>query len=109
MSSGARITDYDRIADRFDTRYRVYAYDGVRETLLGFLGQQPSAVLEVGCGTGHWLDCRAKAFAEPSVLVGLDPSLPMLTRARGAAPSAHLVQARAEDLPWADARFDRVF
>jgi SAM-dependent methyltransferase len=33
----------------------------------------------------------------------------MLARARGAAPDARLAQARAEDLPWLDATFDRVF
>jgi SAM-dependent methyltransferase len=33
----------------------------------------------------------------------------MLDRARVAAPSARLVRARAEDLPWRDATFDRVF
>ena len=70
MSGEGRVTDYDRIADRFDTRYRFYGYDGVRETLLNFLGPQPSSVLEVGCGTGHWLVVArgsAKAF-------GVDPS-----------------------------------
>ena len=55
MSVDDRITDYDRIADRFDIRYHQYSYDGVRETLLNFLGPQPSAALEVGCGTGYWL------------------------------------------------------
>jgi ubiquinone/menaquinone biosynthesis C-methylase UbiE len=112
--AGGRVTDYDRIADRFDTRYRTYAYDGVRETLLHFLGPQPSAVLEVGCGTGHWLaavDARLQPSRSDtrSILAGVDPSAPMLARARGAAPSARLLRARAEALPWRDATFDRVF
>jgi ubiquinone/menaquinone biosynthesis C-methylase UbiE len=101
-----RITDYDRIADRFDTRYAHYSYDGVRETLVNFLGPQPSTVLEVGCGTGHWLSI---AHAERSPLVGVDPSQPMLDRARVAAPGARLVRARAEALPWRDATFDRIY
>ena len=33
----------------------------------------------------------------------------MLERARIAVPSARLVRARAEDLPWRDATFDRIF
>ena len=37
MAIDGRITDYDRIADRFDTRYAHYPYDGVRETLINFL------------------------------------------------------------------------
>ena len=107
MSSDGRVTDYDRIADRFDRRYALYSYEGIRETLRNFFGPAPSSVLEVGCGTGHWL---ATAFeARPSLLAGVDPSASMLARARVAAPSANLVQARAEDLPWCDAGFDRLF
>lgn len=137
-----RVTDYDRIADRFDTPYDHYSYDGVRETLVSFLGPQPSVVLEVGCGTGHWLavaearlkpspyedsrsatsehgsakasaersdDHGAKASAERGFLAGVEPSAPMLGRARRMAPTAHLVRARAGNLPWRDASFDRIF
>jgi ubiquinone/menaquinone biosynthesis C-methylase UbiE len=104
-----RITDYDAVADRFDIRYGRYSYDGVRDTVLGFLGDA-TAILEVGCGTGHWLatTARAKAAAEPR-LAGVDPSAPMLARARQAAPAAHLVRARAEELPFHDGAFDRIF
>src|ERR1700682_2294780 len=91
-------TDYDAVAERFDKRYSLYAYDGVRDTVLNFLGPDPVATLEVGCGTGHWLakveeDRRAKASAEHSILVGIEPSAPMLARARGVAPGARLVRA----------------
>jgi len=141
MNDERRVTDYDRIADRFDARYARYAYDGVRETLLNFLGPQPSAVLEVGCGTGHWLAVAHEARLKPSphddersakavaerlaerpILAGVDPSAPMLAHAASrratasprpgsgqAAERIHLARARAEDLPWRDATFDRVF
>jgi ubiquinone/menaquinone biosynthesis C-methylase UbiE len=110
----ARVTDYDSVAERFDKRYSLYAYDGVRGAVLNFLGPAPVATLEVGCGTGHWLakveeDRRAKASAERPILVGIEPSAPMLARARGVAPGARLVRARAEELPWRDATFDRIF
>lgn len=103
----ACVTDYDSIADRFDRRYQIHTYAGVRETLLGFLGSQPlAAALEVGCGTGHWLNIIA---GRARTTAGVDPFAAMLARARSAAPSAHLARARAEELPWRDATFDRVF
>jgi ubiquinone/menaquinone biosynthesis C-methylase UbiE len=113
MSPASRATDYDRIADRFDARYRNYAYEGLRETLLNFLGSQPASVLEVGCGTGHWLAVVSEARLKPSPY-GIDRSGPMLAHAaaRSAKASAErprLVRARAEDLPWRDATFDRLF
>jgi ubiquinone/menaquinone biosynthesis C-methylase UbiE len=104
MTSDGRVTDYEGIADRFDTRYSHYSYDGSRESLLNFLGSEPGAVLEVGCGTGHWL-----AVAKARFVAGVDPSPAMLARARGAGPAASLVRGRAEDLPFADGSFDRLF
>jgi ubiquinone/menaquinone biosynthesis C-methylase UbiE len=125
METGRRVTNYDRIADRFDKRYAIYGYNGVRDSLLNFLGPTPLATLEVGCGTGHWLAAveaalqagrkvsphnrSATASAERRILAGIDPSAPMLERARMAARCARLVRARAEDLPWRDRTFDRIF
>jgi SAM-dependent methyltransferase len=101
-----RVTDYDSIADRYDRRYALLHYDGVREALHNFLTPAVSAALEVGCGTGHWL---REMDGHASVIAGIEPSAPMLRHARGTAPAAHLVRGRAEQLPWRDASFDRVF
>jgi ubiquinone/menaquinone biosynthesis C-methylase UbiE len=114
MSAGGRVTDYDRIADRYDTRYRVCSYDGVRDTLVNFIGPEAKAVLEVGCGTGHWLRLRSEesraSFGETGrTVVGIDLSAAMLSRARAKAPSARLMRGRAESLPFRDASFDRVY
>ena len=105
MASG-RVTDYDSVAERYDVRYGRYSYSGVRDTVLSFLGDA-TAVLEVGCGTGHWL--ASVDNSRPRRLAGIDPSAAMLDRARRAAPAAQLVRARAEALPWRDQSFDRVF
>jgi ubiquinone/menaquinone biosynthesis C-methylase UbiE len=105
--SGGRVVDYDRFADGFDRRYTLHTYSGVRETLLDFIGsERPAAILEVGCGTGHWLDAVS---GRSPLVAGVEPSFGMLSRARHAAPSARLVRASAEMLPWRDASFDRVF
>jgi SAM-dependent methyltransferase len=105
MSGGdPRVTDYSGVADRFDRRYGLLRYDGVHETLRSFLDPAVTAALEVGCGTGHWLQA---ASGRAAFLAGVDPSAAMLARAGKGAYA--LVQARAEALPWRDASFDRVF
>ena len=70
-----------------------------------FLGSGRPSVLEVGCGTGHWLDVIVPAA---SIALGVDSSMPMIQRARNAAPRARLARARAEMLPVRDGAFDRV-
>ncbi len=127
MSVPGRVADYDSVAARYDRRYGIHAYAGVKEALLNFIGEA-KAVLEVGCGTGHWLAKIRSAQAsrsreEPSasapvaereavagrlLVAGVEPSAGMIARARVAAPSARLVRGRAEQLPWGDATFDRV-
>jgi len=134
-----RVANYDSIAAAYDRRYGLHEYAGVRRSLLNFLsaGSPVASVLEVGCGTGHWLaalqarlkpspddddgsatasaerhpspDVRsAKASADRRILAGVEPSSQMIARARIAAPGARLVRGCAEALPWADATFDRV-
>lgn len=120
-----RTADYDRIAARYDKRYLQHEYAGVRDALLHFVGTEPAAVsvLEVGCGTGHWLGVldasirrsRVAGSSEHSTntmrdrLCGVEPSREMVARARTAAPHAFLVRGAAEALPWRDATFDRVY
>ena len=102
----SRRVDYDRLAARFDRRYERSDYSGVEQTLDAFAGDAPLDLLEVGCGTGHWL---SRLAAHGHRVTGLEPSREMLARARAAAPSARLARGRAEALPWPAARFDRVF
>jgi len=122
VSIDGRVTDYDRVAATFDTRYSLYEYAGTRETVLNFVRPTDSAraaldVLEIGCGTGHWLDavrsaCGASLPGERPRLVGLEPSAEMIARARlrlGSGGPVSLVRGAAEHLPFADASFDRIF
>lgn len=101
-----RRVDYDAVAKGFDRRYADNDYSGVDRTLDAFVGAAPLDALEVGCGTGHWL---ARLCAGGHRVAGLDASEGMLAKARETAPAAELAHGRAESLPWADARFDRVF
>jgi len=110
MAAGARVADYDSVAAGYDRRYAIHEYAGVRDTLAGFVGEAAS-VLEVGCGTGHWLSALARqASGSPRrrFVAGVEPSAGMIARAHAAGTGAHLVRARAEALPWRDASFDRI-
>ena len=71
-----------------------------RELSRGIAGR----VLEVGAGTGRQLT-RHPAAAR---VTAVDPDAAALRRAAARAPGAHLVIARAEDLPFDDGSFDWV-
>lgn len=102
-----RHVDYDHIASTYDRRYQENKFPGLEQVLLDFVGEASDlSVLEVGCGTGYWLQLLSDRRRR---LAGLDVSRQMLARARTQASQAALVQGRAERLPWGNALFDRVF
>jgi len=99
--------DYGLVAPAYDRRYERNRYDGVEAALRRFIGDAGCVdAAEVGCGTGHWL---AALQGRVRTAAGLDLSAAMLQRARLAAPSARVARGRAEQLPWAAERFDRLF
>jgi len=102
-----RHTDYDQIAQTYDRRYERNLYRGVEQTLKQFVGRNSELrVLEVGCGTGHWLDLlKTWGFR----VTGLDLSAQMLARAQASLPHVELARAQAESLPYRPESFDRVF
>jgi SAM-dependent methyltransferase len=99
--------DYDRIAPSYDHRH---ADGGLRgpAAALRALAQKLSArrILEVGCGTGHWL---AGLQVLPAQLYGLDLSIGMLAQTQRREVQMGLVQGRAGKLPFANASFDLVY
>jgi SAM-dependent methyltransferase len=96
--------DYERVAPGYDRRYAERSYRGVEEALTSFLEGAARDALEVGCGTGHWLE-RMSAAGHRAV--GVDASPAMVRRAR-AACRARVAVATAEALAFAAARFDAV-
>jgi SAM-dependent methyltransferase len=102
-----RRADYDQIAPAYDTRYERNSYAGVQQALLRFVGGRSGLqILEVGCGTGHWLE-----FLRTSELhvTGLDFSAGMLAQSKMRLPGVPLVRGTAERLPWQSESFDRIF
>lgn len=107
MSQINRHTDYDQIARTYDRRYERNTYVGVEQALREFVGSQPGLqILEVGCGTGHWLELLRTSRLH---VTGLDFSAGMLAHAQMRLSEISLVQGTAERLPWPAESFDRVF
>lgn len=65
--------DYDEIAETYDQRYEREVHGGVAQAIVEFVGDDTtSRIVEVGCGTGHWLaSLEQRGFTN---LAGLDAS-----------------------------------
>jgi SAM-dependent methyltransferase len=75
----------------------------------GLLPLQGRRILEVGCGTGHWLRELIKWGADPSLVSGVDLLPERLAAARGRSPAAVLLAcASADALPVRDRSADLV-
>jgi ubiquinone/menaquinone biosynthesis C-methylase UbiE len=99
--------DYDKVAGTYDRRFLINDYSGVERALVDFTGPGiDGRVLEVGCGTGHWLRFLAENGAR---VAGVDESARMLATAHAHDAGTALVRGVAEHLPWSDESFDRVF
>ena len=99
--------NYDRIASEYDRRYFKNPHQGLLNTLRAILSQKNLyKVLEVGCGTCHWL--KALGSKADATLLGIDSSIEML---KGADKPQGIIlcQGRAEYLPLKPESFDFVF
>jgi SAM-dependent methyltransferase len=104
MSSPRRV-DYDALAANYDSRYRDTSFPGLEAALGQHVADAPGVrVLEVGCGTGHFVEVLSRHSARA---YGLDVSRGMLQQARQRAAD-RLVRGLAEQLPFAAGSFDRV-
>lgn len=67
------------------------------------------SILEIGCGTGHWLREFVKWGARPRDVVGMDLLADRVDAAKArCAPGVRLFTGSAASLPLPDARFDVV-
>ena len=102
-----KCVDYDAIAPTYNRRF---ISDGQRQTgaVLNGLAEAAGAqrILEVGCGTGHWLAGLAETGR---ACFGLDRSSGMLAEAGQRQAQYRLVQGRAERLPFGEAEFDLLY
>jgi ubiquinone/menaquinone biosynthesis C-methylase UbiE len=105
-SKGVR-NQYNTISGTYNKRYELNPLNGVAKALRNVVNDiRAQRVLEIGCGTGHWL----KALA-PQVdwIVGLDKSTGMLKEARDLPGTIQLVCGSADQFPFLENSFDLIF
>ncbi len=93
---------YDGWADWYDSWNQPHSTHNGSE-VRDLLGPGTGLCLDLGCGTGHYLDALA---ATGRTVVGIDRSADQLRIARGR--SRNVLQADAACLPFADATFGAV-
>jgi ubiquinone/menaquinone biosynthesis C-methylase UbiE len=99
--------DYDQIAPSYDRRFSSGLPAGVGRALLALARTlKASRILEVGCGTCHWL---AEMRPVAQELYGLDASAGMLNQARKRKLALNLIHGFARQLPFRTGFFDLVF
>lgn len=99
--------DYDGIAANYDLRFSGPRLEGEGQALLELARKlQAQRVLEVGCGTGHWL---VNLVAVTPALYGLDPSSGMLNQARRRQVRLKLNRGVARQLPFKVDCFELVY
>lgn len=98
--------EYGRLAERYDDRWASYVGASVRETLRRLPPGAVGSLLDIGCGTGAFLEAVTRD--RPGLTVaGVDISPDMLAVARRRLPeSAGLHVAPADALPFPDESFD---
>ena len=102
-----RRVNYDEAAVIYDRRFSIGGRQEVAAVLLALARDlRPERMLEVGCGTGHWL---AILQEQECSAYGLDLSAGMLRQARDRITVCRLVRGHANDPPFANHVFDHVF
>jgi SAM-dependent methyltransferase len=100
--------DYDGVATSYNIRYKSGAYkpEGIASKLLNLIHEAGAErVLEVGCGTGHWLSL----LQDQARVVGIDQSVGMLRKAVEQKGKFSLIQGNAGLLPFHSKCFDMVY
>ena len=104
-----RRVNYDRVAPTYDQRYAYYEGErrGIAGALLYMARNVPDGrILEVGCGTGHWLRILRGVSQR---VYGVDRSIGMLSKARTSSGISTIIRAHANGLPFRNWILDLIF
>ena len=97
---------FDRVAPRYDNHWIQRFARPLHARMLQAV-EDPSSVLDVGCGTGALLAAIGARWPQ-AALAGVDGAPGMAAVARTRLPSADIREGTAEALPWPDGAFDLV-
>ena len=102
--------NYDQIADTYNLRFEGEKHSKVNRKLISLIEKtQSQTILEVGCGTGHWLSAIYELSLPKKRLFGLDLSRGMLSQAHNTSKDLILIQGKANLLPFSEQSIDMVF
>lgn len=114
MAEGRDVDRFDRWAKTYDRHWmQRRIFEPVQRTVLALAADvvaKPTAILDVGCGTGRLLRLAEDRFAGVE-LVGVDAAMEMVKQAVASRPAGSAIrfqQATAEQLPFPDSQFDLV-
>ena len=97
--------NYDEVSKTYDSRYQGGLVEGIEKVIRELALRIPvRSVLEVGCGTGAYLEL----FESDVSSYGLDNSVGMLSKAREREGSSALVRGAALRIPFSSSVFDLV-
>ena len=104
---------HDWLLPLYDPLQKLLGFESVHRQLVDQADIHPNhCVIEIGCGTGN-LSILIKRLHPQAEVVGLDPDPKALSLARRKAEReaiyVQLDRGFAEELPYPDASFDRVF
>jgi len=109
-TSDRDVAPFDRWSGRYErSKQQRLVFDRVHRKVLDLAAPygEPSAVLDVGCGSGRLLRAAHRLWPN-ALLVGVDPSAGMIEAGRALTP-AELHVTGAESIPLEDASIDLAF
>jgi ubiquinone/menaquinone biosynthesis C-methylase UbiE len=96
---------WERVADKYDSVWSSLTRQFIPHLLTDASVSKGMLTLDVACGPGYVSGAAKKLLAVPT---GTDFSEKMIAIAKGMFPEIPFVQGDARDLPFKDAKFDRV-
>ncbi len=100
---------YDSSAEIYDNRYNFIQDKKYREIFSRVDIRESKAILDVGCGTGTFLNIISETETNGTKFVGIDLSLEMIKIAHEKYPTIDFIVADSDALPIRDLTFSQVF